>query len=171
MQLKEKKDMLEILYEVGKILLTLYLYFISYFYTLSVPLSWTTPVRLIGIYVCVQLICKWIRKIKIEIKVESDKKNWKFGLAMFGLTFIVMGIYYLAYYPGGLLTDTFNQWYQVEKGYYVDWHPAIHTLLFLKLPSMIINSLAFVNFGYCKFLLLETYCSDHIHDYYCGAVN
>ena len=85
-------------------------------------------------------------KIKIEIKVESDKKNWKFGLAMFGLTFIVMGIYYLAYYPGGLLTDTFNQWYQVEKGYYVDWHPAIHTLLFLKLPSMIINSLAFVNF-------------------------
>ena len=41
--------MLEILYEVGKILLTLYLYFISYFYTLSVPLSWTTPVRLIGI--------------------------------------------------------------------------------------------------------------------------
>lgn len=65
---------------------------------------------------------------------------------MFGLTFIVMGIYYLAYYPGGLLTDTFNQWYQVEKGYYVDWHPAIHTLLFLKLPSMIINSLAFVNF-------------------------
>lgn len=84
--------MLEILYEVGKILLTLYLYFISYFYTLSVPLSWTTPVRLIGIYICVQLICKWIRKIKIEIKVESDKKNWKFGLAMFGLTFIVMGI-------------------------------------------------------------------------------
>ena len=146
MRLKEKKDMLEILYEVGKVLLTLYLYFISYFYTLSVPLSWTTPVRLIGIYVCVQLVCKWIRKIKIEIKVESDKKNWKFGLAMFGLTFIVMGIYYLAYYPGGLLTDTFNQWYQVEKGYYVDWHPAIHTLLFLKLPSMIINSLAFVNF-------------------------
>ena len=143
--------------------------------------------------------------------MESDKKNWKFGLAMFGLTFIVMGIYYLAYYPGGLLTDTFNQWYQVEKGYYVDWHPAIHTLLFLKLPSMIINSLAFVNFmdmiwlclamgylgmaleswgirkrwcsadigskysdpslGYCEFLLLERYCSDHIHDYYCGAVN
>ena len=87
--------MLEILYEVGKVLLTLYLYFISYFYTLSVPLSWTTPVRLIGIYVCVQLVCKWIRKIKIEIKVESDKKNWKFGLAMFGLTFIVMGIYCL----------------------------------------------------------------------------
>ena len=107
--------MLEILYEVGKVLLTLYLYFISYFYTLSVPLSWTTPVRLIGIYVCVQLVCKWIRKIKIEIKVESDKKNWKFGLAMFGLTFIVMGIYYLAYYPGGLLTDTFNQWYQVAS--------------------------------------------------------
>ena len=56
--------MLEILYEVGKILLTLYLYFISYFYTLSVPLSWTTPVRLIGIYMCT-----------VDLQVDPENKN------------------------------------------------------------------------------------------------
>lgn len=28
----------------------------------------------------------------------------------------------------------------------MDWHPVVHTLLFMKLPSLICNSLAFVNF-------------------------
>lgn len=139
MKMKVKLDFFQVL-------LTLYLYLISYFYTLSVPLSWTTPMRLIVIYICVHLACCGIQKIRIEIRKEPGKKNWKFGLTVFCMVFLVMGIYYLAYYPGGLLTDTFNQWYQVDKGYFVDWHPAIHTLLFLKLPSMLINSLAFVNF-------------------------
>ncbi len=97
---------------LGKGVLTIYLYLISYFYTLSYPWSWSAPLRLIG----------------------------------FGIPMILLGVYYVAFYPGGIIIDSFNQWYQVQTGVYVDWHPVVHTLLFMKLPSLICNSLAFVNF-------------------------
>lgn len=77
---------------------------------------------------------------------RGTKKNIKFGLIIFGMTAGVLGAYYIAYYPGGLIIDTFNQWYQVQKGFLFDWHPAIHTILFMKIPSLFIDSLAFVNF-------------------------
>ncbi|MCD8363514.1 MAG: DUF6020 family protein [Lachnospiraceae bacterium] len=130
----------------AKIVLTLYLYLISYFYTLSVPISWDAPLRLIVIYACVHVVCHFLQKLKITIADEPGPLNWKFGLASAALTWAVLGIYYAAYYPGGLITDTFNQWYQVQEGYLLDWHPAIHTLLFMKLPSMICNNLAFACF-------------------------
>lgn len=142
------------MYLAGKIILSLYLYLISYFYTLSVPLSWTTPIRLLGIYGVVHFVCKGLEKVHIQVLEQARKKNWKFGAAVFGLVFFILGIYYLAYYPGGLIIDTFNQWYQVQKGYLSDWHPAIHTILFLKLPSLLCNSLAFVNFAQMVWLSL-----------------
>lgn len=134
------------MYILGEILLTLYLYLISYFYCLSVPLSWSSLIRVPIIYLAVHYICKGLQKIKIYIREDAGKKNWKFGAAVFGLTILILGVYYIAYYPGGLIIDTFNQWYQVQQGYFLDWHPAIHTLLFLKIPSFICNNLAFVNF-------------------------
>lgn len=134
------------MYLAAEIALTIYLYLISYFYTLSVPLSWTSPVRAAAIYGIVHFGCKYLRKIKIHILNEPQKKNWKFGCGIFIFSMLVLGVYYLAYYPGGLIIDTFNQWYQVQKGFLVDWHPAIHTLLFLKFPSLVCNSLAFANF-------------------------
>ena len=134
------------MYLAGELLLTLYLYFISYFYTLSVPLSWTAPLRLAGLYALVHYLCKVLRRVKFELPGNQGKKKIGFGLLVFFLTTLILGIYYVAYYPGGLIIDTFNQWYQVQKGYLLDWHPAIHTLLFLKIPSLICNSLAFVNF-------------------------
>lgn len=131
---------------VGEILLTIYLYFISYFYTQTVPLTWAAPLRLLVIWLLVHKICGWLSGRYIVIFREAQKKNWKFGLLLLGSTFVVLGLYYAAYYPGGLIVDTFNQWYQVDKGFLVDWHPAIHTVLFLWLPSLICDSLAFVNF-------------------------
>lgn len=134
------------LYIVGEILLTVYLYFVSYFYTLTVPLTWDTPLRLIVIGGVVHFGCRWLSGKYLEIRKQAEKRKWKFGLVVFGIVFTIMGLYYVAYYPGGLTIDTFNQWYQVDKGYLVDWHPAIHTILFLWLPSRICNDLAFVNF-------------------------
>lgn len=134
------------MYLIAKILLTLYLYCISYFYTLSFPLSLTAPIRLLFFYVIVHFSCDWLAKRRIMVLPRARKKSWKFGLFIFCMAFLIMGMYYIAYYPGGLIVDTFNQWYQVEKGYLLDWHPAIHTLLFLKIPSLLINNLAFVNF-------------------------
>ena len=133
-------------YLAGKLILTLYLYFISYFYTLSYPLSWTSPIRLIVIYLAVHYVCEWLGKKKIALLAVSRKMNWKFGFFIFLISVLILGVYYLAYYPGGIIIDSFNQWYQVQKETYVDWHPVIHTLLFMKLPSLICNNLAFVNF-------------------------
>lgn len=138
--------MRKVVYQIGKIALTLYLYFISYFYTLSPPLSWTSPIRLLVFYLIVHYVCRWIANRGIQILPKAKKKSWKFGAGIFGIIAAILGIYYIAYYPGGLMIDTFNQWYQVDKGYLLDWHPAIHTWLFLKIPSLICDSLAFVNF-------------------------
>lgn len=140
-----KKGNLSVLSLAGEILLTLYLYFISYFYTLSVPLSWTAPLRLAVLFLAVHMICRWMRRLKIRMYRRPRKMNKKFGLLMFLLTAGILGLYYIAYYPGGIIVDSFNQWYQVQKGAYVDWHPVIHTLLFMKLPSLLCNHLAFVN--------------------------
>lgn len=134
------------LYIIGEILLTLYLYFISYFYTQTFPLTWTAPLRLVVFGIVVHKVCSWLSKKHIDIYQNAQKKDWRFGLLLFAATFIILCIYYIAYYPGGLIIDTFNQWYQVDKGFLVDWHPAIHTILFLWLPSLICDSLAFVNF-------------------------
>lgn len=133
------------MYLAGKISLTVYLYLISYFYTLSVPLSWTTPIRLVLFYLLVDFLCEKLQRVNLEILTERRAKNYKFGTMVFLTTIAVMLLYYLAYYPGGLCSDTFNQWYQVDKGFLLDWHPAIHTILFLKFPSLLCNRLAFAN--------------------------
>lgn len=132
-------------YAAGEILLTIYLYLISYFYTLSVPLSWTAPIRLVIIYAAVHFSLKWLSGRKIVLRDQPGKLNWKFGGVIFLISAGILGLYYAAYYPGGICSDSFNQWYQVEDGYLLDWHPAIHTFLFLKLPSLICESLSFVN--------------------------
>lgn len=140
-----KRGEVPALFLAGEILLTLYLYFISYFYTLSVPLSWTTPLRLAGFFVLVHVICNYLQKLKLCMRTQPVRLNWRFGILIFALTAGVLGLYYAAYYPGGIIVDSFNQWYQVQKGGYVDWHPVIHTLLFMKLPSLVCNDLAFAD--------------------------
>ena len=125
---------------LGKCILTLYLYLISYFYTLSYPWSWSAPLRLIGFGILVHVACEALKKIRITIRSEASKWNWRFGAAVFGISMILLGVYYVAFYPGGIIIDSFNQWYQVQTGVYVDWHPVVHTLLFMKLPSLICNS-------------------------------
>lgn len=94
----------------------------------------------------VQVLCSALGNIRIRLLDEPKKMNVKFGALLFLLAAGVMGIYYAAYYPGGVIVDSFNQWYQVQHDVYVDWHPVIHTLLFMKLPSLICNHIGFVNF-------------------------
>ena len=134
------------LFRAGKVLLTIYLYLLSYFYQLSYPISWSAPLRLILAGILVHVICEAVKKVRISILAEPKKWNWKFGAVVFGISVVLLGVYYIAFYPGGIIIDSFNQWDQVQAGAYVDWHPVMHTLLFMKLPSLICNSLAFVDF-------------------------
>lgn len=109
------------IYVLGEILLTVYLYLISYFYTLSVPLSWTAPIRLALIYAVVHFGLKWLSGRSIALRAQSGKLNWKFGAVIFLISAAILGIYYVAYFPGGICSDSFNQWYPVEDGYYEDY--------------------------------------------------
>lgn len=62
------------LYIAGEVLLTIYLYFVSYFYTQTVPLTWTSPLRLLVIGFAVHKICGWISGKHISILNASRKK-------------------------------------------------------------------------------------------------
>jgi hypothetical protein len=62
----------------------------------------------------------------------------------------VMGFYLLAYYPGGISSDTISQWKQVQTRVLDDWHPALHTLL-IWACTRVINHPFFV-------LLLQALC-------------
>ena len=59
----------------------------------------------------VHCICEWLGKRKLKLLAVPRKMNWKFGLVIFLLSALILGIYYLAYYPGGIIIDSFNQWY------------------------------------------------------------
>ncbi len=57
---------------------------------------------------------------------------------------IIVGVFtflLIAYFPGVIFPDTFEQWKQVQSNIYTNWHPLLHTLIFLKLPSLFYNNI------------------------------
>ncbi len=57
----------------------------------------------------------------------------RFCLSVFLLCLGALALYFAAYYPGGLSSDTWYQWRQARGTVALtDWHPALHTL-FLRL--------------------------------------
>ena len=51
---------------------------------------------------------------------------------------LVMGVYLLAYFPGGFSSDTLYQWRQIHGGAVLtDWHPALHTLMLGALSAVV----------------------------------
>ncbi len=59
---------------------------------------------------------------------KSKLSPMLFGISM-GLSLLVLGCLFLAYYPGGVSYDIYNQWTQAQTGLYNHWHPVFHTLL------------------------------------------
>lgn len=49
----------------------------------------------------------------------------------------VLGLYYLAYYPGVFNDDSIDQLYQAQSNNYNDWHPVFQTLIALKIPLLL----------------------------------
>lgn len=48
----------------------------------------------------------------------------------------VLGLCWLAYYPGFVSPDVLDQWAQLQSGHYADWHPVAHTLLLWLLNAL-----------------------------------
>ncbi len=79
----------------------------------------------------------------------GQKKLW---IALFfGINFIFFFVRYLSVYPGGFVIDSINQYTQVVRNNYNDWHPALHTFLFFTVPYKLtgqIGSIVFMQIVY-----------------------
>ncbi len=72
---------------------------------------------------------------RIELRLQKIPKREWLGYSL--LVFLCLLILFAAYYPAIMTSDSINQWKQVESGAYNDWHPLVHTILFMYLPSQL----------------------------------
>lgn len=99
-----------------------------------------TAVIVIGVacFLICPFIMRFLEKIKITSsaaeKEYSGRKKLCTGLAFYFITLICFLIFYFIYYPGCFDVDHLDQYTQAITNKYSDWHPALHTLVFYKLP-------------------------------------
>lgn len=79
---------------------------------------------------------------EIRVRAARGRLKPRAFLVGFALCACVMALYFAAFFPGGLSTDSLDQWAQVQSGQISDWHPALHTLILLLL-SRVVNHPAF----------------------------
>ncbi|MBQ7740261.1 MAG: hypothetical protein IJT65_03400 [Eubacterium sp.] len=79
-----------------------------------------------------------VNGIKIKPANRQKEKNKKLIAAFYLIPFIIFMLEFVAFYPGGYISDLFDQFCQATgKTGYNDWHPVYHTLLAYKLPLLI----------------------------------
>ena len=85
---------------------------------------------------------KWLNRVKPE---TVNKSPWLWGLVSFVLVLGVYSVYHLGQYPGGLTSDSIQQYQQALGDMeYNNWHPILHTLLFYTLPIKLGRRLGFI---------------------------
>ena len=94
-----------------------------------------------------------IRKVNIVVRNQEypakEKKIW--FILFFGVNFLFFFIRYMSVFPGGFVIDSINQYTQVVRNDYNDWHPALHTFLFFTVPYKLtgqIGSIVFMQILY-----------------------
>ncbi len=76
-------------------------------------------------------------RLSLPRRAERDKLCWKAFLLGAAFCALVMYTYQIAHWPGGLSSDSLEQWTQVEQGHFSDWNPALHTLLIAALAKIV----------------------------------
>ncbi len=99
----------------------------------------------------------------------ADRNSLYFTGGVFGITFLVFLLWQAAYWPGCYSPDSIVQFEQVITGEYNNWHPAIHTWLFMTVPYAIFHSPAAIvtyqivlfslSVAYLYYVLYTTGCS------------
>lgn len=95
----------------------------------------TVITLILSLIVCPPVL-NCLSKVNIEKRLKRNNGKKISPLFCF-LPFVILTVQYIAYYPGGFLGDTFTQLTQAKTNVYDDWHPVLHTLLFIKLPLLI----------------------------------
>lgn len=116
-----------IIQDFNKSLCVFVLIFMVLFYLLMVKLI------LSGVYWVNQQVC--VQKVT---KVGNKQVYWFVCISIIGYA-VISAIYFLAYNPGIMMTDSVSQWQQAHALLFSNWHPVIDTLL-IKLTTMIYDS-------------------------------
>lgn len=111
-------------------------YFSKYYFIISELI-----IIVLSIIICPKIL-KLFSKVSIRQHAHEIKNNEKryitsLRLAFYLISFFILLIYYIAYYPGGFSTDSINQYTQTVTNQYNDWHPVIQTLFAFKLPLIL----------------------------------
>lgn len=140
------KKLFEHIGGVNSVILILYSFFVlvTYVYTSKYELSikfvirWAFIIFVALVVICPILIQK-VSKLSIQVpdKPLSVSEKRRSVMVFFSITLFVLLLYYAAYYPGGFTWDQLGQYRQAVTNEYNDWHPAVHTLLFYKLPLLL----------------------------------
>ena len=75
--------------------------------------------------------CKRLLRTEPRRRSAAQKPawSWRFFVTSAGVSGLLLGISWLAAYPGAVTYDIYNQWMQTQTGQYNSWHPVFHTLL------------------------------------------
>lgn len=78
-----------------------------------------------------------------NLPVIRKDKSFMTDIIIFSISFFILMISLLAFYPGIMSSDSMSQWDQIQKNVYTSWHPIFHTL-FEKVITLVWNSPAAV---------------------------
>lgn len=81
--------------------------------------------------------------LSISRREGRDISSNKTFIWTFGILSVILGLSFLAYFPGGISNDNAVQWLQVQSFDFDNWHPAIHTIL-IWFASRVINHYSFI---------------------------
>lgn len=106
----------------------------------------------VAIIILIILIYVWPKIVNIKSQKNNEIRKWEFIIyALIICLPLVIGI--LAHFPGITTSDTGSQWIQIQNNQYSNWHPVMHTLFALKLPSLFYNNILSATIFQCLIIL------------------
>lgn len=108
----------------------------TYFYKYCISIA--EFLLIVLVYICPKLLRK-AENFTILSNLEPFTKvtRRKFFVRSWLIAFGAFMIMYISFWPGCFSTDCLNQYIQVIRAKYNDWHPVIHTLFAFTLPLKI----------------------------------
>ena len=73
----------------------------------------------------------------LQVPRQENSSGKGFLVFCYVLPLAVFLLYYVAFYPGSFVDDSFDQYQQALTNQYNDWHPVLQTLLAIKLPLLL----------------------------------
>ena len=159
---------------INELILSLYSSFVFSSYSFIVNKSFINVLR--GVIVCVFLsflfcpvFLRYLSKLDSDKLFKNENENYgkKLRALFYLIPLAVFLFHYIAFYPGGYMPDTIDQFAQTVDNHYNDWHPVLQTLIALKLPLLLTGGWAGAPalFQLLLFSAVIGYSTNRIMDY------